>query len=299
MSSTPSTSAIASFSKQFNLYMPIPTFIFGVVGNMFNIIVFTRPSLRKNPCTTYFCSSSVANLNVLVFGLVVRVIMDGFGYDLGSSNIIFCRIRYLILHCSIALSSWFYILAGVDRYCLSSRDANRRQFSTLKHARILVALATCICFLLYAHVLGLFEIEQLKSGPYCYARAGTYRLFYDFMRFATFSFTPPILMTIVGLATIHNIRQARKQVVPISVAGTTATSTNIIQMRKRDRQLITMLLIQSISIAVCTLPLATQKLYSTFTQNVAKDAYQLAIEDLVTQILRQLTFINSATCFYV
>ena len=59
-----------------------------------------------------------------------------------------------------------------------------------------------------------------------------------------------------------------------------------------------MLLIQSISIAICTLPIATQKLYSTFTQNVAKYAYQLVVEDLVTHILRQLSFVNSATSFY-
>ena len=273
--------------------MPIPIFVFGFFGNIFNIIIFTRPSLRKNPCTTYFCSSSIANLNVLVFGLVVRVIMDGFGYDLASSNVVFCRFRYLILHCSLVLSAWFNILAGVDRYCISSRDANRRRFSSLKNARIIVVLATIVCFILHAHVLVLFGIEQLKSGPYCYAQAGTYRVFYDFMRFATFSFSSPIIMIIVGLATVHNIRRARNQVLP------TSTTTNIIQIRKRDRQLITMLLIQSISTAVCILPIATQKLYSTFTQNVAKDAYQLAVEDLVTQVLRQLSFFNSATSFYV
>lgn len=278
--------------------MPIPILLFGFVGNIFNIIVFTRPSLRKNPCTTYFCSSSLANLNVLVFGSVVRVIMDGFGYDLTSSNLIFCRFRYVLLHCSLSLSSWFNILAGVDRYCISSRDANRRRFSSLKHARILVALATVICFILYAHVFGLFEIEQLKSGPYCYARAGAYRVFYDFLLFTTFSFTPPILMIILGLATFQNIRRAREQVLPASVGSAPPTVTNIIQIRKRDRQLITMLLIQSISIAVCTLPIATQKLYTTFTQHVTKDAYQTAVENFIASVLRQLTFANSATSFY-
>ena len=123
-------------------------------------------------------------------------------------------------------------MAGVDRYCISSRDANRRRFSTLKHARILVALATFICFVLYAHVFVLFGIEQLKSGPYYYAQAGTYRVFYDFMRFATFSFTPSIIMIIVGLATAHNIRRAHKQVLPAPVIGTASTTLNIIQIRK-------------------------------------------------------------------
>ena len=117
----------------------------------------------------------------------------------------------------MVLSSWFIILAGIDRYCISSRDVHRRRLSNLKYSRYLVVLTTLIVLAAYSHVLVLFTIEQLTTGPYCYAQAGAYRIFYDFFYFATFSFTPPIIMIIVGLATLHNIHQTRVQVVPSTI----------------------------------------------------------------------------------
>jgi hypothetical protein len=155
-------------------------------------------------------------------------------------------------------------------------------------------LTTLIGLAAYSHVLALFTIEQLTTGPYCYAQAGTYRVFYDFFYFATFSFTPPIIMIIVGLATLHNIHQTRVQVVPSKI-----NQTNVNQLKKRDRQLIRMLLIQFIFTIALTLPIAIQKLYTTFTENIIKDSYRVAVESLVTQITRILAYSNSCTSFFV
>jgi hypothetical protein len=235
--SSSSVVTLTSIARQFNQAVPIIIVIFGLPGNIFNIIIFTRRSLRKNPCTTYFFSSSIVNLLGLFFGVTIRCISDGFGIDLVSSNLVFCRIRYLILHCSMVLSLWFIVLAGLDRYCISSRDARRRHFSTLKHARLLVALAIFVCFVLYCHLLGLFDIEQLSTGPYCYARAGTYRVFYNFLFFTTYSFTPPLLMVIAGCAILNNIRGAHGRIEPTTLATVTTTPNNVTQLRKRDRQL--------------------------------------------------------------
>ena len=101
-------------------------------------------------------------------------------------------------------------------------------------------------------------------------------------------------MIIVGLATLHNIHQTRVQVVP-----STTNQTNVNQLKKRDRQLIKMLLIQFIFTIALTSPNAIQKLYSTFTQNVIKDAYRVAIENFLAEIARMFTFINASTSFFV
>jgi hypothetical protein len=289
-----STSIVTDITLQFNRYAPIPVLIFGFIGNILNILIFIRPLLIKSPCSTYLLSLSIANLSQLFFGLVARFLSDGFGIDIISSNEVYCRIRYYIVHSSMVLSSWFIILAGIDRYCISSRDANRRRLSNLKYARYLVALTTLIVLVIYSHALVLFTIQQLPTGPYCYARVGAYRIFYDFFYFATYSFTPPIVMVIVGLGTFYNIHQIGVQIVP-----TTGINTNIHQLRKRDRQMIKMLLIQFIFTVLLTLPIAIQKLYVTFTQNAVKGALQLAIENLMTEVTRMLSFVNCCTSFYV
>ena len=101
-------------------------------------------------------------------------------------------------------------------------------------------------------------------------------------------------MIIVGLATFHNIHQSRAQIDPIVI-----NDRNINQLRKRDRQLIKMLLIQLIFTVIFTFPIAVQKLYATFTQNIVKSNYQVAAENFVAQLMRVFTFINSSSSFYV
>lgn len=279
---------------QFSRYVPIPILIFGLIGNILNIFIFTRRSQNKNPCSMYFLSSTIVNINVLLFGCLVRGLVDAFNIDLASANLPFCRIRYYIVNCSLTLSSWFTLLAGIDRYCVSSPDHQRRRLSNRKYARFLIFVTTMIFLILYSHVLGLYKIEQSPTGPNCDAQDGAYRIFYDFFYFATFSFTPPILMIIVGLATFRNIRQIRARVNPQGTA-----SANASLLKKRDRQLITMLLAQLIITIICTLPIAIHKLYATFTQYMEKDDYRLTVENLIVQITRQLTFLNCGISFYL
>ena len=160
-----SASTLAAFTIQFNRDAPIPTLVFGFFGNIFNICTFTQASLVKNPCSTYFLSSSVTNMLFLIFGLIVRSLVDGFGIDLVSNSLAFCRIRYFMLHGSMTLSSWFTVLAGIDRYCISSRHVHRRQISNRRVAWKSVAVAIGLGAALCSHIFGLFTIEELKSGP--------------------------------------------------------------------------------------------------------------------------------------
>ncbi|CAF1155015.1 unnamed protein product [Adineta steineri] len=285
---------INAVTLQFSRFAPLAVFIFGVPGNIFNILIFTRPLLIKNPCSTYFICASFANFGDLFFGLVLRSLSDGFGVDPASYNVTLCRFRYFFLHSSLALSSWFNILAGIDRFCISSRNAHRRQLSNLKYSRYISAITTVVGWAIYSHVLALFTIEQLKTGPYCYALTGPYRVFYDFFYFATFSFTPPIIMIILGLATYRNVHQTRSHVAPI-----VTNNANAGQLKRRDRQLLKMACIQFICTVILTLPIAIQKLYATFTQNVVKGATQVAIENFITILLRVFVYINASTSFYM
>jgi hypothetical protein len=272
--------------------MPVPVFILGLIGNIFNILIFTRRSLYKNPCAVYLLSATYMNIIVLFCGLIIRALMDGFNIDVVGNSLVLCRLRYIILHPSYTLSSWFLVLSSIDRFCISSRNAKLRQFSNLIIARRTIIVTTCIGLLLYSHVLGLFQIQQLNSGPYCFAQVGLYRLFYDFLFLTSFSLLPSILMMIIGLATVNNIRLVRVRVF-------TTTKTSINQLSKKDHQLIVMLLTQLIATVVCTLRHAILKLYSTFTVDDTRSPFRSAMENLFTQITRQLLYINASISFYL
>ena len=157
-----SLSILTSATTQFNRYTPMPVFILGLIGNSFNILIFTRRSLIKNPCTIYLLSASCMNISILIFGLLTRSLMDGFGIDVIGNSLILCRLRYLFLHPSYTLSSWFLVLASIDRFCLSSRHARLRKFSHLTMAKRTIIIASFICLLMYIHILGLFQIEPIN-----------------------------------------------------------------------------------------------------------------------------------------
>lgn len=96
---------LTELTLQFNRYVPMPIFFFGMMGNVWNILVFTRPRLIRNPCSIYLLGSSISNVNVLIFGSLARFLSDGFQIDFSSTNIGYCRFRYFILHTSMVLSS--------------------------------------------------------------------------------------------------------------------------------------------------------------------------------------------------
>lgn len=166
--------------------------------------------------------------------------------------------------------------------------------SHFKHACYSTVLVTLIGLASYSHVLILFNIEQRQSTPVCYAHTGIYQILYDFIYFATYSFIPPILMMIVGLGTFRNIHQTRRRIESVGTVNGTFH-----HLRKRDRQLIKMLLVQLICTVILTLPIAIQKLYTTLTQNMIKDSYQIAEENFISQLLRILTHINASISFYL
>jgi hypothetical protein len=49
----------------------MPVFILGLIGNIFNILIFTRHSLFTNPCTVYLLSGTCTNIIVLFVVYVI------------------------------------------------------------------------------------------------------------------------------------------------------------------------------------------------------------------------------------
>ncbi|CAF0808687.1 unnamed protein product [Adineta ricciae] len=293
------TSVFTDFTTQYNRIVPPTVFCIGVVGNIFNIITFSGYTLRTNPCTMYFFGLAMTHLNNLAFGLLFNYLGDAHHVDPLTASTVICRLRFFIVHCSIVLSSWFIVLAGIDRYFISSRKVNLRNLSSFKNILSLILAAISICFVLYAHVLFLFTIEQTKTGPVCYAQSGAYRVFYDFFFFTTYSCTPTILMIIIGLATLYNTIRRHDQINPTTVTQTSASAKQTHRLHKRDYHFIKMLLLELATTVLFTLPIVTQKLYATLTERTPKSSERLQMENFFAQLVRTLTQVNSAISFYM
>jgi hypothetical protein len=76
-------------------YLVIP---FGVVGHLLSFYVFTRPSLRANPCVMYFLAATVFGFLSVCFNLPIRVVQAGYiGMDPSAHSIVSCKVVYFII----------------------------------------------------------------------------------------------------------------------------------------------------------------------------------------------------------
>jgi hypothetical protein len=298
MSDAEIIATLNSISLRLNQILPAIFLAAGTFGHIWNIIIFSKRSQRTNPISLYFLSGTIANLVVLYIGVLIRYLQDVASVDPVNNNIIVCRIRSFIYYSSLSLSNWYILLATIDRYLISSDDNRRRQLSTIKNAYRTIGCLTIILMICFCHILILYNIQtSLNSSNhlqnYCYPQRGSYRVFSDSQLLVQFSLLPPILMSLFVILIMRNIRASHKRIENMVVAHHHA------RIKKRDIQLSKMLLLQVIITIVCSLPLAVSQLSTTTTLTWTKTALLLAIENLFSQIARNLAYFNCSISFYL
>ncbi|CAF1030508.1 unnamed protein product [Didymodactylos carnosus] len=179
--------------------------LLGTIGNLISIYVFSRPAVRSS-CSTYFFALSVNNFPVLYFGVLTRMLADGFSIDPTRYSAFFCKFRNYFSYVVYQLTPWLTLLATIDRWCASSTNPNVRKFSTIYVSYRVIFAATLILALSNLHMFIFFEIHVKYS--ICIPKAGIYTKF-----FSTSAWIMGLLclsLTILfGLLTMSNIRQQR------------------------------------------------------------------------------------------
>ena len=234
--------------------------VFGVIGNIFNIYIFTRPSLYRS-CSIYFLSGAFNGLTLLLFGTTTRWLAFSFdGLDGTQNSLFFCRLRNYLINIIYDLAPYFIACVTVDRFCSSSANINLRRLSSRPHVAYKViggiVLITSIAF---SHVLVFFTIED-KS---CQTRPGFYTSFFPF--FATlYYFTALSIIILFGLGTIYNIRVQSRRMRPM---------VKLVDRKgqRSDGQLLVILFVHVATYACFALPyhstLIAASVYPAFTYN--------------------------------
>ncbi len=67
-------------------------FGFGIIGHALSIYVFTRRSLRSNPCSQYFLVSAICGVVVVCINVPLRLFQLGYNINAFVSSDAMCRI---------------------------------------------------------------------------------------------------------------------------------------------------------------------------------------------------------------
>ncbi|CAF1229143.1 unnamed protein product [Adineta ricciae] len=281
-------------AASFNRFIPIPLLVFGTIGNLFSIIILTQKALRNNSCAFYFLSASIANMFCLWCGLLTRL-LSGYSLDPTLSNIYVCKFRYFVTYMCLALSASFLVYASIDRWASSNTNVHIRAFSRISVAHRMIFSTVLFFCLLYCQAFYCYTIVTTRYPLNCFCPNTVCQMFNDILFLILFSIIPPILMITFGWLTVKNAQKIRQHANPVTVQSRHRYHL----MRKRDRQMITMLLIQIIIFFICVTPSGISKGYTTFTFNRVKTSLDVTIENFYFQISALILYINCCCAFYI
>ncbi|CAF0998784.1 unnamed protein product [Didymodactylos carnosus] len=241
----------------------IPIIILGTFGNIFNILIFTRVTLRQYSCSIYLLASSVSNCVVLYCAVLFRLLIDGFGIDPTIVSESVCKLISYIQYTFPLVSSTFIVFACIDRFAASSSQARWRKFSQRKVTLFTISLNIIICFICYIHVPIYFKIIRTPISEndfieFCYCQGG-YNQFFIVFHMIFYSSFQPLLMTVFGLLTLRNVQRLRRQ---INQSVTSSTTSE--RHHQRDRQIIRLLLVQVLIHVILLVPGSILISYATF-----------------------------------
>ncbi len=278
-----------------NRYVPPLLIILGTFGNVLNLIIFTRRTLRTNPCSMYFLAGSINNLFATYVVILARYLSFSWNLDFTTTNTVFCKLRLLFVYVSLNLVLWFTILASADRFFSSSKSVRLRQLSSLSVARKNIVVNTIFMYLVYSHVL-IFGRSGTASSPFCNFYGDTYNIFFNFFFVIIANVLPLVLMSVFGILIIRNVRSVHNRVAPQN------NDARIERLRSSDRQLVIMLLFQLLITALLTTPYAGVCVYSVISSTILKQTQSPlvgAINNVVFNISRLLSYTNAIVGFYI
>ena len=292
-SSDSSLQVLSIISLQLNRIVPIVQLVLGTFGNIMNILIFTRRSLRTNPCSLYFLASSINNLFVLYVALLTRLLSSGWKIDPSNSSTTLCKLRIFFVYTSLCLIQWFVVLASLDRYLSSCHTAGTRQWSNVRNARRLILLTTCTISLAHIHTLIWWSVDYIGDELYCNIFSHEYEVAFQIF-FVIFScMLPTVLMALLGVLTIWNVRILRRRILPQNGERPPDRS------RSKDRQLISMLLFQVLTTALCTAPFASVNIFAMIVNQQSNIVYSAQVQAFFDSLCRLILYLNPMIGFYI
>ena len=268
-------------------------FLFGLIGNLLNIYIFTqwsrsgRKSKNKSSKTSnislYLLTSSLSNLIVIIYPLLTRIMVDGYQYPITSNkNYLLCKIRYYALHTFDLLSLTCICMAILDRYLVSSRKVYLRKIVPKTNRTIFNIV---FVFLLIAfHNIPLIIYFDVANNGRCLIFSLIYSYYYLYIfQICLHGLFPILFLSIFGVLTWKQLR--------ILTKNTRSNHRNI------DRQLSRMLLLISLGIIVSSTPNCIENLYGKiFVRDSIEYSSKFYFYHIISSILY---YINPVMSFYI
>jgi hypothetical protein len=261
-------------AEQYTFYVNYIVFVAGLIGNILNILVFTKLKLfRGNRCAFYLIVESIANIALLSAIVIPQIFQMIYGADPSNLSLIWCKIRTTIGEPWRLLVSSSVCFEAFDQFLSTNHRFVLRQLSTLGLARRLICISCCLWILQTIPYIIFYEIVP----PFgCIIVSSGLTHYYSYFYYPILNGSLPILIpSVFGLLAYRNVRRIVRRQIPI-------------ERRRLDRQLTAMIFVRVVFFVILLLPYTIFRIYTLNITISPVDSLPYAMNQLIFAIVSSL-----------
>ena len=253
--------------------------ILGILGNIFNCIIFTHRRFRFRPSSIYFLSLSILAIVHLIWSVAPFLYTLNYP-DHQIESLVYCKIRVYISHATGQCLRYIVILACIDRYLVACGAIRFHQLHSLTFSINLV-LVVCLCwFVSSIHLPILWTIRDGVCSQF-----DLYKLIFVIYRLIFSGILPPILMSLLNILTIRTVHRLQ---------------TFHTRRKPNERYLLRMVIAEVMINIFTSIPYSIHLIYQAATHFVSdKTIDRLEIESFLSFIAQLFIYLNNVAPFYL
>mgnify|MGYP001117946656 FL=1 len=288
MSSASIVASINYCSIQISNYLGISTVILGVLGGIFNMIVFLSLRIfRESSCGIYLIVMSCVHIFQLAFGYFYRILTVGSLAPWLDVSILSCTVRmYLSQICGV-ISVSCICLAVIDQYLATPKYPRLQQWSQAKvNKRICVLMCLFWILLCSPHLIYLKPVySSLTNATICTIINPTYQNYFN-----------RVYMPVISYAMIHSTNAIFAVLAYQNVQEISYRTVPLVR-RQHEVQITRMILIQTLIGVSISLPYF---IISVLTNNIrfTNDPVILAKIQLTLSVALWMNFVYFAVSLF-
>ena len=214
-----SISSLMFASKQVTIYLDIPIFIIGLIGNILNVLVFlSLRTFRENSCAFYLTVMSIANIVQLLTGVLNRIMVSGFSIDAVASSMFYCKFNGYCIQLCVLTSFTCMCLAAIDQFLVTCSNVRWQQWSNIKVAHrltvafIFIWILHGISYAIYTNL----AMNSVTGQLVCIFTNGIMSQYNTYAFYIILTGFIPLSVTIIfGSLAYHNVQQLAHRSVPL------------------------------------------------------------------------------------
>jgi hypothetical protein len=286
------SSSLVYIQKFLTHYVSTTYATFGTIGVLFNIAIFSQLPHRQSPTSLYILAMSLCSLISLSAYLIPTFYALDHPDPSTTPPFSLCQLIYYLRHSFNQMMRSFMVLACADRYAICSNQVRIRSFSQYR-----IAIRVIPAVMLFWLLLSIFPLtlRSLVNGV-CSVPSGLNTIMFSTYGAIVAGILPLSCMIIFGILLSISLKKMRGRIHPMPM---TNASVNQL-LRKRDRDMLRMLLIEVICYATTTGPLAVLFIYLAATQTIMKSSERLQIESFLQYFTTQfLLYLTNSLSFWI